>query len=153
MRAAMSLASLSTFVLIVHTLLAAGLVAVILMQKSEGGALGIGGGPSGLMTARGAGNLLTTATKWLATAFIATSLGLALLAAEGRDVSDIDTSLASDPTAAAPALGDEVQGDVPTDPALASPSAPLDEVPFALPGTNETVPAPAAGEDDVPTAQ
>jgi preprotein translocase subunit SecG len=139
--------SLSAFVLVVHTLLAAGLVAVILMQRSEGGALGIGGGPGGLMSARGAGNLLTTATKWLAAAFIGTSLLLAIIAAQGRDVSAIDTSLA-DPTGAAPALADDVQGDVPSDPGLAAPTQDLDQVPFAIPGA-ETAPV----DDEVPVAE
>ncbi|MGB3723315.1 MAG: preprotein translocase subunit SecG [Pacificimonas sp.] len=145
--------AVNTFVLVVHSLLAVALVAVILMQKSEGGALGIGGGPGGLMSARGAGNLLTKATGWLAAIFIGTSLALAILAAQGRDISAIDTSLASDPTAAAPSLADDVQGDVPSDPALTTPleEGAIDEVdtlPFAIPGTD----APAA-EDDVPLAE
>jgi|TARA_R100000501_G_scaffold13654_5_gene25080 preprotein translocase subunit SecG len=123
-----------TFVLVVHAMLAIALVAVILMQKSEGGALGIGGGPGGLMTARGAGNLLTKATAWLAVVFIGTSLMLAILAAQGRDVSAIDTSLAADPTAMSPGIADEVQGDQPQDPALSTPTEEVDDVPFAVPG-------------------
>ncbi len=142
-----------TFVLVVHSLLAVALVSVILMQKSEGGALGIGGGPGGLMSARGAGNLLTKATGWLAAIFIGTSLALAILAAQGRDVSAIDTSLASDPTAAAPSLADEVQGGDPGDQGLTTPleQGPIEEignVPFAIPGTD----APATDED-VPLAE
>ncbi|MGB7405859.1 MAG: preprotein translocase subunit SecG [Pacificimonas sp.] len=141
--------AITTFVLVVHSLLAVALVTVILMQKSEGGALGIGGGPGGLMSARGAGNFLTKATGWLAAIFIGTSLALAILASQGRDVSAIDTSLADDPTAAAPATADEVQGDLPLDPALASPTEPLDEVPFAIPGFPEA----DAGDDEVPLAE
>lgn len=70
--------------LVVHLLLALALVSVILMQRSEGGALGIGGGPGGMMSARGAANLLTKATGWLAVAFLATSMGLAILARGGQ---------------------------------------------------------------------
>ncbi|MEE4350833.1 MAG: preprotein translocase subunit SecG [Pacificimonas sp.] len=140
--------ALSSFVLIIHSLLAAALVGVILMQKSEGGALGIGGGPGGLMTARGAGNLLTKATSWLAAIFIGTSLLLAILAGQGRDVSAIDTSLVDDPAAVAPAIADDIQPTDPSDPALATPTPALDEVPFGFPGSSEG----EAGSDEVPLA-
>ncbi|MBW7945781.1 MAG: preprotein translocase subunit SecG, partial [Sphingomonadaceae bacterium] len=65
--------ALMHFVLVVHSLIAIALVAVILLQRSEGGALGIGGGPGGLLTARGAGNLLTKSTGILAPLFLGTS--------------------------------------------------------------------------------
>ena len=55
------------------------MIFVILIQRSEGGALGMGGGPSGFMSARGAGNLLTKATSILAFFFFANSIGLTLL--------------------------------------------------------------------------
>ena len=70
--------------LLVHLVIAIALVGVILLQRSEGGALGIGGGGGGMMSARGAANLLTRATTWLAVAFLATSMTLAILAGEGR---------------------------------------------------------------------
>jgi preprotein translocase subunit SecG len=66
--------------LVIHLLLAIGLVGVILLQKSEGGVLGMGGGGGGFMTGRSAGNLLTRTTAILATGFILTSLALALIA-------------------------------------------------------------------------
>lgn len=66
--------------LIIQTVIAIALVATILLQRSEGGALGIGGGPGGLMSARGAGNLLTRATTVLAVLFIGLSMGLTILA-------------------------------------------------------------------------
>jgi preprotein translocase subunit SecG len=68
--------------LVIHLLIALALVGVILLQRSEGGALGIGGGGGGggLMTGRAAGNLLTRATGILAALFMVTSLVLALLA-------------------------------------------------------------------------
>ncbi len=67
-----------TVLLVIHLLIALAMVGVILLQRSEGGALGIGGGP-GLMTGRAAGNLLTKTTGILATAFFMTSMGLAIL--------------------------------------------------------------------------
>lgn len=73
-------------ILIIHLFLAIALVGVILMQKSEGGALGIGGGGGmgGFLTARGAANLLTRTTAILAGLFICTSLALALIASNKR---------------------------------------------------------------------
>ena len=90
-----------TFLLIVHAIIATALVAVILMQRSEGGALGMGGSPSGLMSARGAADFLTRATTVLAITFVAMCIGLAAFAslrAPGNRT--IDTSLARDPAPA-----------------------------------------------------
>jgi preprotein translocase subunit SecG len=66
--------------IVIHLLIAIAMVGIILLQRSEGGALGIGGG--GVMTGRAAGNLLTRATAILAGGFFLTSLGLALIANE-----------------------------------------------------------------------
>lgn len=66
-------------ILVIHLLLAIGLVGVVLLQRSEGGALGLGGG-GGVMTGRAAGNLLTQTTSILGGLFFATSLILAILA-------------------------------------------------------------------------
>lgn len=85
------------FLLVVHFVIALALVTVILMQRSEGGGLGMGGSPSGLMSARGAADFLTRATSILGAAFIALSILLAVLAAQGR------TAKVEVPTAAAPA--------------------------------------------------
>ena len=71
--------------LIIHLVLAIALVVVILLQRSEGGALGIGGGGGGMMSIRGAANVLTRATTYLAVAFIATSLLLAITAREALE--------------------------------------------------------------------
>jgi preprotein translocase subunit SecG len=65
------------------------LVIVVLMQRSEGGALGMGGGPSGFMTARGAGDLLTRTTWILAAIFFSLILGLTLLAGRERGASSV----------------------------------------------------------------
>ena len=69
------------FLLVLHAIVAACLVAVILMQKSEGGGLGMGGSPSGLMSARGAADFLTRATAVLASLFVLLSIVMAVLAA------------------------------------------------------------------------
>src|SRR4029453_14894861 len=68
-----------TFLLVVQTLIAASLVAVILMQRSEGGGLGVSSSSAGLMTARGAADFLTRAPAVLAPLFIVLSIGLAAL--------------------------------------------------------------------------
>jgi preprotein translocase subunit SecG len=100
-----------TFLLVVHALVAAALVAIILMQRSEGGGLTSGGNPAGLMSARGAADFLTRTTAILATVFVLLSIGLAVLATMQGRGSKIDTSLAhqaapaSAPAAPAPAAG------------------------------------------------
>ena len=72
---------MSLVLLVVHMMIAAALVGVVLLQKSEGGALGIGGGGSGgFLTGRGTANLLTRTTAFLAAAFFASSLGLTMIA-------------------------------------------------------------------------
>lgn len=65
--------------LVVQILISIALIAVVLMQRSEGGALGMGGGPTGIMTARGAGNLLTTLTWWLGSLFAICAISLTIL--------------------------------------------------------------------------
>ncbi len=72
---------MATVVLVIHLFIAIALVGVILIQRSEGGGLGIGGGTfGGLTSGRGAANLLTRTTAILAASFIGTSLILAILA-------------------------------------------------------------------------
>jgi preprotein translocase subunit SecG len=74
-----------TVILVVHLLLAMSLIGVVLLQKSEGGALGMGGGGmSGFMTGRTTANLLTRTTAVVAACFFATSITLAVLAAHQR---------------------------------------------------------------------
>jgi preprotein translocase subunit SecG len=71
--------------LVVHILVAIALVGVVLLQKSEGGALGMGGGGmSGFMTGRSTANLLTRTTAILALLFFATSLSLVWLSNRGH---------------------------------------------------------------------
>ena len=82
-----------TFLLVLHAIIAAALVTVILMQKSEGGGLTPGGSPSGLMSARGAADFLTRSTAILAGAFVLLSIALAVLAAT-RQSQTVDVSAA-----------------------------------------------------------
>ena len=84
---------LFTFLLIVQTIVALALVSVILMQRSEGGGLGVGGSSSGLMTARGAADFLTRSTSILAVIFVGLSITLAAIAGTRGDTQAIDTSL------------------------------------------------------------
>ena len=82
------------FLLIVQTLIASSLVGVILMQRSEGGGLGVGGSSSGFMTARGAADFLTRSTAILGGMFIVLSIVMAAIAGATRTPTKIDTSLA-----------------------------------------------------------
>jgi preprotein translocase subunit SecG len=70
---------METVVIVIHLMVIVALVALVLMQRSEGGALGIGGTNS-FMTTRGQGNVLTRSTAVLAAVFFVTSLGMGILA-------------------------------------------------------------------------
>jgi preprotein translocase subunit SecG len=113
------------FLLIVQTLVAAALVGTILMQRSEGGGLGVGGSSSGFMTARGAADFLTRSTAILGGLFIVLSIVLAAIAGAAREPVKVDTSLAN-----------QVAPIVPQQQA----PAPAQQQPTA-PAGNETVPA------------
>jgi preprotein translocase subunit SecG len=75
---------MTTVLLLIHVMVAIALVGLVLLQRSEGGALGIGGGGGGFMTGRSAGNALTKSTAVLAACFFATSLALSILAGHQR---------------------------------------------------------------------
>ncbi|MEO9336884.1 preprotein translocase subunit SecG [Mesorhizobium sp. SB112] len=79
---------METILIVIHLMVVLALVGVVLLQRSEGGGLGIGGG-SGFMTARGAANALTRATAILAAAFFATSLILSVMARYSESRIDI----------------------------------------------------------------
>lgn len=79
---------METVLIVIHLMVVLALVGVVLLQRSEGGGLGIGGG-SGFMTARGASNALTRTTGILAIAFFATSLALSIMARYGERPIDI----------------------------------------------------------------
>ena len=126
-----------TFLLIVQTLIAASLVAVILMQRSEGGGLGVGGSSSGFMTARGAADFLTRSTAVLGGLFVVLSIVLAAYAGATREPTKVDTSLANQ---SAPAL-----------PVTSPVTAPLADQ--AVPPANQAAPAGNGQEPAVPLAQ
>jgi len=117
-----------TFLLVVQTLVAVALVAVILMQRSEGGGLGVGGSSAGLMTARGAADFLTRATSILGGLFIFLSIALAAIAGVTREAPAVDTSLAKDqPFQGAPAPAQQAPATNPAAPASneAAPGVPI----------------------------
>ncbi len=97
-------------VLIIHLLLALGLIGVVLLQRSEGGGLGMGGGGGGVMSGRAAATALSKVTWIFAIAFIGTSITLTILAAEksaGTSVLDrLGTSVPAteEPAPATPAV-------------------------------------------------
>ena len=126
-----------TFLLILQTVVAACLVAVILMQKSEGGGLGVGGSSSGFMTARGAADFLTRSTSILGGVFVALSIVLAAVAGVSRGPATVDTSLANSlaPAPAAPAPAAPLAGQDQAAPATANQAAPA---------SNDAAPVPLA---------
>ncbi|RCW24858.1 protein translocase subunit secG [Ciceribacter lividus] len=79
---------MQTVLIVIHLMIVLALVGVVLIQRSEGGGLGIGGG-SGFMSARGTANALTRTTAILATLFFITSLGLGILARYEAKPTDI----------------------------------------------------------------
>lgn len=79
------MSTLFLFLTVVQALVAAALVGVILMQQSEGGGLGMGGSPSGMLSARGAADFMTRTTTILAVLFVALSITLAAIAAGKSD--------------------------------------------------------------------
>lgn|SRR5690606_20890507 len=120
---------MQNILIVIHLLIVVALVGAILLQRSEGGGLGIGGG-SGFMSARGAANTVTRTTAILATLFFATSLGLSLIARYQDRPADIF---------------DQLQQREPAQPG--SGGGILDQLGPAQP---ETVPSPA--EPQVPAA-
>jgi preprotein translocase subunit SecG len=154
---------MANVLIVAYLLIVLALIAVILLQRSEGGGLGMGGNAGGLMTVRGSANLLTRTTGILAALFFATAIGLTILteidrpaqsildrAADGvgtgtgttsvldalNALQDETTPAAPATDATAPAAGTTAPA---TDPALAVPTT---ETPAA---TTET--APATGTD------
>lgn len=122
---------MQTVIIVIHLLIVIALVGVVLIQRSEGGGLGIGGG-SGFMSARGARNTLTRVTAILATAFFITSLVLVGLQAlpdkSGSDIFDLLNETTATGQKAAPAAADDDAGEHITTP---------------LPAEEATTPAPA----------
>ena len=80
---------MENFILIFNIILAIILVIIILLQKSEGGALGIGASQESFISSRSAGNLLTRATAIIATLFIVTSISLTIIAQKEISTSSV----------------------------------------------------------------
>lgn len=101
--------SMATVILVIHLMIAAALVGVVLMQKSEGGALGMGSGGGaggGFLTGRGTANLLTRTTAALALAFFTTSIVLTIMANQRTSApSVLDSSRPASGTSAPAADG------------------------------------------------
>lgn len=75
---------METVLIVVHLIIVLALCGTVLLQRSEGGGLGMGGSPSAFLTGRGQANLLTRTTAILGAAFFVTSLALAVVASRGR---------------------------------------------------------------------
>ena len=91
---------METVLLTIHAIVAVALIAVIMLQRSEGGALGIGGGSGNSMfTARGTANALTRMTTILGASFIVTSLALAVVSNEKRDNTSVLDKVSVEETA------------------------------------------------------
>ncbi len=111
-----------TVILVIHLIITIALIGVILLQRSEGGALGIGGSsPAALFSARGAANALTRATAILATAFFITSMLLTILSVRSQQPGSVFDQVA--PQQGAPA-GGSVLPKLPPAKAPATPAAP-----------------------------
>ncbi len=133
---------LQTILLIVMILISVAMIGIVLLQKSEGGALGMGGGPSGFMTARGAGNLLTRITWTLFTLFLLLSIGLTLMAASQRNSSSLTGGIERvDPNSLTRPLLPEAAPAPDAQPAL--PTAPMPQLGLPLTPAPAT-PTPAA---------
>ena len=97
---------MATILLVIHVFLAIALVIVVLLQRSEGGALGIGGSGGGMMSHRASANLLTRATAILAGLFMLTSLSLAMIAGNShKPQSFMDQPVSSAPSRPGPGPG------------------------------------------------
>jgi preprotein translocase subunit SecG len=126
---------MQTVVIVLHLMIVSALTVVVLLQKSEGGGLGMGGG-AGFMSSRGTANLLTRTTAFLAAGFFLTSLFLSWLAGyEHKPGSILDAAPASQsqpaggaipvaPPASGGLLDSLKQSEQPAAPAPAGPQAP-----------------------------
>lgn len=136
--------SLFLFLTVLQAIVAAALVGVILMQRSEGGGLGIGGSPGGVMGARGAADFLTRSTRWLAIAFVALSIVLAAVAVDASGSGEVTSTIDRSTAPTAPASDPLAAPAAPADP-LADPSA--SEAAASEPATSEAAGGSATESD------
>ncbi len=131
----------TTVLLVIHVMIAVALVGLVLMQRSEGGVLGTGGG--GFMSGRGQTNFLTRTTAYLAAAFFATSIALTLIANQRPASRSIfDTPGASQPVAPGSPVAPAIPG-APAAPAV--PGAPASTTDGAAPTAPAVPPAAPRG--------
>jgi preprotein translocase subunit SecG len=128
---------MQTVLIVIHLMVVIALVAVVLLQRSEGGALGIGGG-GGFMTGRGQANALSRATAILGTLFFVTSLIMSIIAGWSRaphSILENATPASTSAPAGKPASGtgnlldqlkqmEKQSSPAPAEPAPAAPAAP-----------------------------
>ncbi len=150
---------MQTVIIVIHLMVVVALVAVVLVQRSEGGALGIGGGGN-FMASRGTGNVLTRSTAILAAAFFVTSIALTLLARGTINPGSILDANPGAPATTVPAGGgilNQLPGQLPpaTTVIPTAPAAPPNELvpPADLtpPAANTTPVLPGFGIPLVPT--
>jgi len=132
-----------TVVIVIHLMIVLAMIGVVLLQKSEGGGLGMGGsGGGGFMSSRGTANVLTRTTAVLALGFFITSLVLSILAGVERK-----------PRSILPTAG----GTPATAPGPGAPLAPLDTGPLTVPpaagGAPPAAPADGGGAPQVPQSR
>jgi preprotein translocase subunit SecG len=140
--------------LVAYLLIVLALIAVILIQRSEGGGLGMGGNAGGLMTVRGSANLLTRTTGVLAALFFATAIGLTVLSELNRGTDSILDQAATSGTAPATVLDalSQMQGDTSSVEAVASSSAPATDPGLAVPVTPAAPSEPVASSSAAPAS-
>jgi preprotein translocase subunit SecG len=134
--------------LTIHVIVCISLIAVVLLQRSEGGALGMGGGSTGFMTARGAGDLLTRTTWILGSIFFILSLVLTLMAGRERGSSSVVDRIkveGIDPNSLNRPASPEAAAPAPTSPsdAPAPLTAPTPQVRNPFTGDAPATPAPS----------
>lgn len=130
---------MQTVLIVIHLMIVIALVGVVLLQRSEGGALGIGGGSGGggLMSARGAADALTRTTGILAAGFFATSIALGILARYEARPTDILDRIEQTAPGGGESILDQLGG-----------SSTSSDVPATTEETSET-----SGDTQVPTGQ
>jgi preprotein translocase subunit SecG len=90
---------MQTVIIVIHLMVVLGLIGLVMLQKSEGGGLGMGGGGGGFLTSRGTSNMLTRSTAILAAVFFVTSLLLSMLAGMSHRPTSIFNTTTSGPAA------------------------------------------------------
>lgn len=159
--------ALSNILIVAYLLIVLAMIAVILLQRSEGGGLGMGtSSNNGLISVRGSANLLTRTTGILAALFFATAIGLTILSELDRGTDSILNNAAQGgtaPTTVLDALQQMQQGTagdlpVPASPSITTPattdtSLPVPAATDAEPAATESAPAADAAPEAAPAVE